>query len=182
VIADGERAAEIFRSIRSLVQRAEPRMATLDINTVIEEVLVLARGELQKQDVLVRADLKATLPQLRGDRVQLQQVLLNLVTNAIQAMSGVTNRPRVLTIRSQLCERDDVLVEVEDSGIGLDPNSIDQIFESMFTTKPDGMGMGLSISKSIVAAHGGRLWVSQADRFGAVFRMVLPANGSSVMR
>jgi signal transduction histidine kinase len=182
VVADGERAAEIFRSIRSLVQRAEPRMATLDINTVIEEVLVLARGELQKQDVLVRADLKATLPRLRGDRVQLQQVLLNLVTNAIQAMSSVTNRPRVLTIRSQLCERDDVLVEVEDSGIGLDPNSIDQIFESMFTTKPDGMGMGLSISKSIVAAHGGRLWASQTDHFGAIFGMVLPANGSPVMR
>jgi signal transduction histidine kinase len=178
VVEDGRRAAEVFRSIRSLVQRAEPRMGTLDINDVIEEVLVLARGELQNQDVLVRADLKATLPRLRGDRVQLQQVLLNLVTNAIQAMSGVTNRPRVLTIRSQLCERDDVLVEVEDSGIGLDPNSIDQIFESMFTTKPDGMGMGLSISKSIIAAHGGRLWASQTDRFGAIFRMVLPANAS----
>jgi signal transduction histidine kinase len=178
VVEDGRRAAEVFRSIRSLVQRAEPRMGTLDINDVIEEVLVLARVELQNQDVLVRADLKATLPRLRGDRVQLQQVLLNLVTNAIQAMSGVTNRPRVLTIRSQLCERDDVLVEVEDSGIGLDPNSIDQIFESMFTTKPDGMGMGLSISKSIIAAHGGRLWASQTDRFGAIFRMVLPANAS----
>jgi C4-dicarboxylate-specific signal transduction histidine kinase len=178
VVEDGRRAAEVFRSIRSLVQRAEPRMGTLDINDVIEEVLVLARGELQNQNVLVRADLKATLPRLRGDRVQLQQVLLNLVTNAIQAMSGVTNRPRVLTIRSQLCERDDVLVEVEDSGIGLDPNSIDQIFESMFTTKPDGMGMGLSISKSIIAAHGGRLWASQTDRFGAIFRMVLPANAS----
>jgi signal transduction histidine kinase len=178
VVEDGRRAAEVFRSIRSLVHRAEPRMGTLDINDVIEEVLVLARVELQNQDVLVRADLKATLPRLRGDRVQLQQVLLNLVTNAIQAMSGVTNRPRVLTIRSQLCERDDVLVEVEDSGIGLDPNSIDQIFESMFTTKPDGMGMGLSISKSIIAAHGGRLWASQTDRFGAIFRMVLPANAS----
>jgi signal transduction histidine kinase len=178
VIEDGQRAAEVFTSIRSLVQRAEPRMGTLDINDVIEDVLVLARGELQNQNVLVRADLKATLPRLRGDRVQLQQVLLNLVTNAIQAMSGVTNRPRVLTIRSQLGERDDVLVEVEDSGIGLDPNSIDQIFESMFTTKPDGMGMGLSISKSIIAAHGGRLWASPRDGFGAIFRITLPTDAS----
>jgi C4-dicarboxylate-specific signal transduction histidine kinase len=175
VVEDGQRAADVFRSIRSLVQRAEPRMVTLDINDVIQQVLMLARGELHNQHVLVRADLKATLPRLRGDRVQLQQVLLNLVTNAIQAMAGV-NRPRVLTIRSQLHERDDILVEVEDSGIGLDPTSIDQIFESMFTTKPDGMGMGLSISRSIVAAHGGRLWASPGDCFGAIIRIVLPAD------
>jgi C4-dicarboxylate-specific signal transduction histidine kinase len=178
VVKDGQRAAEVFRSIRALVQKAEPRMGALDINDVIEEVLVLARGELQNQDVLVRTDLKATLPWLRGDRVQLQQVLLNLVTNAMQAMAGVSNRPRVLTIRSQLHERDDILVEVEDSGIGLDPTSIDQIFESMFTTKPDGMGMGLSISRSIVAAHGGRLWASPRDSFGAIFRIVLPTDVS----
>jgi C4-dicarboxylate-specific signal transduction histidine kinase len=178
VVEDGERAAEVFRSIRSLMQKAEPRMGTLDINDVIEEVLVLARGELQHQDVLVRTDLKTTLPPLRGDRVQLQQVLLNLVTNAMQAMAGVTNRSRVLAIRSQLHERDDILVEVEDSGIGLDPTGIDQIFESLFTTKPDGMGMGLSISRSIVAAHGGRLWASPKDGFGAIFRIVLPTDAS----
>jgi signal transduction histidine kinase len=178
IVKDGERAAEVFGSIRSLVQRAEPRMSTLDINGVIEEVLVLARGELQNENILVNIDLEASLPRLRGDRVQLQQVLLNLVTNAIQAMSDVTDRPRVLTVRSRHCERVDVLVEVEDSGIGLDPNSIDQIFESMFTTKPDGMGMGLSISKSIIAAHGGRLWASQTDHFGAIFSMVLPAIAS----
>ena len=175
VVKDGQRATAVFKSIRSLVQKAEPRMDTLDINDVIEEALVLARGELQDQNVLVRADLKATLPRLRGDRVQLQQVLLNLVTNATQAMAGVKDRPRVLTIRSQIYERDDILVEVEDSGIGLDSTSIDQIFESMFTTKPDGMGMGLSISRSIVAAHGGRLWASPRDCFGAIFRIVLPA-------
>jgi signal transduction histidine kinase len=127
---------------------------------------------------LVRADLKPTLPQLRGDRVQLQQVLLNLVTNAIQALAGVRDSPRVLTIRSQLHEHDNILVEVEDSGIGLDPTSIDQIFESMFTTKPDGMGMGLSISRSIVAAHGGRLWASPSDSFGAIFHIVLPTDVS----
>jgi signal transduction histidine kinase len=178
VVKDGQRAAEVFRSIRSLVQRAEPRMGSVDINGVIEEVLVFARGELQNQDVLVRADLMATLPRLRGDRVQLQQVLLNLVTNAIQAMAGVTDRPRVLTISSKLHERDDILVEVEDSGIGLDSTRIDQIFESMFTTKPDGMGMGLSISRSIVAAHGGRLWASPRDSFGATFRILLPPDVS----
>jgi C4-dicarboxylate-specific signal transduction histidine kinase len=178
VVKDGQRAAEVFRSIRSLVQRAEPRMGSVDINGVIEEVLVFARGELQNQDVLVRADLMATLPRLRGDRVQLQQVLLNLVTNAIQAMAGVTDRPRVLTISSKLHERDDILVEVEDSGVGLDSTRIDQIFESMFTTKPDGMGMGLSISRSIVAAHGGRLWASPRDSFGATFRILLPPDVS----
>jgi C4-dicarboxylate-specific signal transduction histidine kinase len=151
-------------------------MGSVDINDVIDEVLVLARGELQNQDVLVRADLLATLPRLRGDRVQLQQVLLNLVTNAIQAMAGVTDRPRVLTIRSQLYERDDILVEVEDSGIGLDSTGIDKIFESMFTTKPEGMGMGLSISRSIVAAHGGRLWALPRDSFGAIFHIVLPTD------
>jgi signal transduction histidine kinase len=178
-VEDGHRTAEVFKSIRSLVQRAEPRMGTLHINDVIEVVLVLAHGELQTQDVLVRADLNATLPRLRGDRVQLQQVLLNLVTNAIQAMAGVMNRQQVLTIRSQLHERDHILVEVEDSGIGLDPTSIDQIFESMFTTRSDGMGMGLSIAKSIVEAHGGRLWASPGDCFGAIFRVVLPADVSS---
>jgi signal transduction histidine kinase len=178
VVADGERAAEVFRSIRSLVQRAEPRMGALNINDVIEEVLVLARGELQNQDVLVRTDLMAGLPRLRGDRVQLQQVLLNLVTNAIQAMAGVSDRPRALTIRSQLQERDSILVEVEDSGLGLDPTGIDHIFESMFTTKPDGMGMGLSISRSIIAAHGGRLWASPRDDFGAIFRIALPTDAS----
>jgi signal transduction histidine kinase len=178
VVEDGQRAADVFRSIRSLVQRAEPRMVTLDINDVIEQVLVLARGELQNQDVLVRADLKATLPRLRGDRVQLQQVLLNLVTNAVQAMAEVRNRPRVLTIRTQRHECDNILIEVEDSGIGLDPTGIDQIFESMFTTKPDGMGMGLSISRSIVAAHGGRLWASPSDCSGAIFRIVLPSDVS----
>jgi C4-dicarboxylate-specific signal transduction histidine kinase len=183
VVEDGQRAAEVFGSIRSLVQRAEPRMGTLDINDVIEKVLMLAHGELQNQDVLVRADLKATLPRLRGDRVQLQQVLLNLVTNANQAMAGVRDRPRVLTIRSRLHERDDILVEVEDSGIGLDPTSIDQIFESMFTTKPDGMGMGLSISRSIVAAHGGRLWASPRDAsaqsFASFCAPIYRATGSS---
>jgi signal transduction histidine kinase len=155
-------------------------MDTLEINDVIEQVLMLARGELQNRDILVRTDLMATLSRLRGDRVQLQQVLLNLVTNAIQAMAEVRDRPRILTIRSQLHERDNVLVEVEDSGIGLDPTSIQQIFGSMFTTKPDGMGMGLSISRSIVAAHGGRLWASPRDGFGAIFRIILrtePASG-----
>ncbi|HEY3657993.1 MAG TPA: ATP-binding protein [Steroidobacteraceae bacterium] len=153
-------------------------MGTLAINDVIEEVLVLARGELQNLDVLVRTNLKAALPPLQGDRVQLQQVLLNLVTNAIQAMTEVTNRPRVLTIRSKLHERDDILIEVEDSGVGLGSTGIDQIFESMFTTKLDGMGMGLSISRSIVAAHSGRLWASPGDCCGSIFRIVLPTGVS----
>jgi signal transduction histidine kinase len=178
VVQNGERATEVFRSIRSLMQRAEPRMSVLDINDVVEEALVLARGELQDQGILVRTELNTTLPRIRGDRVQLQQVLLNLVMNAIEAMSGVKDRALTLIIRSQTHEGNRVLVEVEDSGVGLDSNNVDRIFESMFTTKPDGMGLGLSISKSIIAAHGGRLRASPGDRFGAILRIELPINSS----
>ncbi len=178
VVQNGERATEVFRSIRSLMRRAEPRMSVLDINDVIEEALMLARGELQDQGILVRTELKTMLPRIRGDRVQLQQVLLNLVMNAIEAMSGVKDRTLTLIIRSQTHEGNRVLVEVEDSGVGLDSNNVDRIFESMFTTKPDGMGLGLSISKSIIAAHGGRLRASPGDRFGAILRIELPINSS----
>ena len=181
IVDSGNRAADVFRSIRSLVQKAEPRVARLDVDTVIEEVLVLARGELQQHRVAVRTELDAGLPQVLGDRMQLQQVLLNLIINAIQSMSAVQERPRDLIIR---CEREEapdegVLITVEDSGTGFDASSGERIFDAMFTTKEGGMGMGLSISRSIIAAHGGRIWASPGESVGAIFRIVLPPERSA---
>jgi signal transduction histidine kinase len=184
MVQNGTRATDVVRSIRSLVQKAEPRVARLDVDRVIEEVLVLARGELQQHRIAVRAELDADVPPVLGDRLQLQQVLLNLIINAIQSMSGVHDRPRDLVIR---CQREapneaadevpdeGVLIAVEDSGTGFETGSGECIFDSMFTTKEGGMGMGLSISRSIIAAHGGRIWASPGESVGAIFRIVLPS-------
>jgi signal transduction histidine kinase len=175
-VENGNRAAEVFRGIRSLVQKAEPRVARLDVDTVIAEVLVIARGELQQHRVAVRTDIDAGLPPVLGDRMQLQQVLLNLIINAVQSLSDVHDRPRDLIIR---CKRDapdgGVLIVVEDSGTGFDAGTAERIFDAMFTTKQGGMGMGLSISRSIIAAHGGRIWASSGESVGAIFRIVLPS-------
>jgi signal transduction histidine kinase len=173
---NGNRANDVFRSIRALVQKAEPRVALLDIGTVVEEVLVLARGERQQHDVAVRTEVAADLPPVLGDRVQLQQVLLNLVMNAIQAMADVHDRKRELIIRCKA--QDGVLIAVEDSGTGLDAGVGERIFDSMFTTKSDGMGLGLSISRSIITAHGGRIWASPGASFGAIFQVALPSERS----
>jgi len=173
---NGNRANDVFRSIRALVQKAEPRVALLDIGTVVEEVLVLARGERQQHDVAVRTEVAANLPPVLGDRVQLQQVLLNLVMNAIQAMADVHDRKRELIIRCKA--QDGVLIAVEDSGTGLDAGVGERIFDSMFTTKSDGMGLGLSISRSIITAHGGRIWASPGASFGAIFQVALPSERS----
>jgi signal transduction histidine kinase len=179
VVRDGNRANEVFRSIRSLMQKAEPRVARLDIDTVIEEALVLAMGELHQHGIVLRTELAGHLPPVLGDRVQLQQVLLNLIMNAVQAMADVHDRPRDLIIRSEAQPSDEgVLLAVEDSGIGLDAGVGENIFNSMFTTKPDGMGMGLSISRSIITAHGGRIWASSGETFGAILQIVLPSERS----
>lgn len=176
MVQDGTRATDVLRSIRSLVQKAEPRVARLEVDTVIKEVLVLARGELQQHRVTVRTELDAGLPTVLGDRMQLQQVLLNLIINAIQSMSAVRDRPRELIIRCESEEAPDegVLITVQDSGTGFDAGSGERIFDSMFTTKEGGMGMGLSISRSIIAAHGGRIWASPGESAGAIFRIALP--------
>ena len=176
VVRNGNRATDVFRSIRSLVQRAEPQVARLDLATVIDEILALSKGELRQNDVAVRMDIEAFLPPVLGDRMQLQQVLLNLIMNAVQAMSEVHDRPRELVIRCHRNASDDgILIAVEDSGVGLDADAGDRIFESMFTTKAGGMGMGLSISRSIISAHGGRIWASPGENAGAIFRVALPS-------
>jgi signal transduction histidine kinase len=177
VVKEGQRAGEVFRSIRSLVQRAKPRMSPLNINDVIAEGLALTASALEQESVLVNADLAATLPELHGDRVQLQQVLVNVITNAIQAMSRVRTRQHRLTIRSRL-EDDGILITIEDTGSGLDPARRDQIFGNLFTTKPEGMGIGLSISRSIVTAHQGRMWAEPGPSCGAIFSIHLPLQGA----
>jgi signal transduction histidine kinase len=180
VAQNGSRADEVFRSIRSLVQKAEPRVARLDVGVVIQEVLVLARGEFQQHMVAVRTEVADHLPAVLGDRIQLQQVFLNLIMNAVQAMSDVHDRLRQLIIRCEAETRlgDGVLITVADSGPGLDACAGERIFDSMFTTKAGGMGMGLSISRSIVGAHGGRIWASPGESCGANFHILLPSGRS----
>ena len=176
LVRNGDRATDVFRSIRSLVQKAEPRVARLDVDAVVEEVLALASGELQQHDAVVRTEIEAHLPPILGDRMQLQQVLLILIINAAQAMADVHDRPRDLSIRCKSSSPDDgVLIVVEDAGTGFDAAAAERIFESMFTTKAGGMGMGLSIARSIIAAHGGRIWASPGESVGAIFQIALPS-------
>ena len=175
VIADGHRAGEIISRIRALVKKAPPRKDRLNINETILEVIALARNEVQGNHVALQTQLLDELPLALGDRIQLQQVILNLVMNGIEAMSAVSDRSRDLLVRSCQYESDKVLVEVRDSGIGLETESLDHLFTAFFTTKPQGMGMGLAISRSIIEAHGGRLWASPNDGSGATFRFTLQA-------
>ena len=175
VATDGHRAAEVIQRIRSLTRRTDPQRERLDINDVIREVVLLARPEVVGHRVSMRTALASALPAVLGDRVQLQQVLINLVMNGMEAMELVTDRPRELLIRSQR-EAERVLVAVQDSGIGIKPDNVDQMFDAFFTTKPRGMGMGLSISRSIIEAHAGRLWASPNAGPGATFQFSLPTD------
>ena len=194
VIADVERAGQIIHRIRHLAKKAPPQKDWLDLNETIREVIAMVRNAVQRNQVLVENKLSSDLPLILADRVQLQQVILNLLINAIEAMSGVVDGPRELRIRSQrVCEipnqseKDEVddkaaaqsgwshvLVAVEDSGPGLDPKSLDRLFDAFYTTKPQGLGMGLAISRSIIEAHGGRLWATANASRGAVFQFALP--------
>jgi PAS domain S-box-containing protein len=173
---DGKRAAEVIRRIRALMTRQAPRKDWLDINETILEVIALAQYQLRRSAILLETRLGRDLPPVRGDRVQLQQVLLNLIINAIEAMSGVKERPHELTIASALEGPDTVSVEVRDSGTGLDPAHAPHLFEPFYTTKAEGLGIGLSISRSIVEAHGGRLSAAANAPHGSVFLFSLPVN------
>jgi signal transduction histidine kinase len=177
IVADGKRAREVIGRIRALAKRQALRKHWLDINQEILEVIALTEHELRSNAVVLRTDLNTTLPQVAGDHVQLQQVLLNLIVNAIEAMSFVHDRARDLTIASVQDGPNGVMVEVRDSGKGLGADSAERVFESFYTTKPEGLGIGLSISRSIVEAHGGRLWAVASEPHGAVFRFSLPAAG-----
>ena len=164
----------MIRGLRALARKSGPELAKLDINDAIQEVLALARSELQRHGVVLHTDLTVGDRPVFGDRVQLQQVLLNLIMNGIEAMRAVTDRTRELTVSSALAEPGSVLVAVEDTGTGLDEAIAQRIFEPFFTTKSDGLGMGLSICRSIIEAHGGHLWVSPRTR-----RMALPSTSPS---
>jgi C4-dicarboxylate-specific signal transduction histidine kinase len=179
IVSDGTRAGEVIRGLRALAKKSGPQLTKLDINDAIREVLALTRSELQRHGVTLHTDLSADDPPVFGDRVQLQQVLLNLIMNGIEAMSAITDRPKMLAITSEPVEPGGVLVAVEDTGTGLDPTTADRIFDPFFTTKPNGMGMGLSICRSIIEAHGGRFWVSPGVPCGAAFRFAVPGVPSS---
>jgi PAS domain S-box-containing protein len=174
VIAEVHRASEIIGHIRSLTRKAPPQKDWLDINETIHEVIALARSEIQRNSIALETELSEHVPVILADRVQLQQVILNLVMNAIEAMSGLSDGPRELLIRSGTDESEQVVISVQDSGPGFDPGSLDHLFEAFYTTKPQGLGMGLAISRSIVESHGGRLWATVNAPCGAVFRFRLP--------
>ena len=174
IVKSGNRAADVIDRIRALIKKAPPRKGRFDLNEAVRDVIALTRSEVLRHGVSLKTELATGLPPAVGDRVQLQQVILNLVMNGIEAMKEVADWPRELLIRSQPDEAGAMLVAVQDSGVGLDPQSVKQVFEAFYTTKPDGMGMGLAICRSIIEAHGGRLWATANEPRGAVFQFALP--------
>jgi C4-dicarboxylate-specific signal transduction histidine kinase len=173
IVKDGTRAAEIISRIRLLFQKGSPQLELVNVNEVIEEITVLLRGEATRYSISVRTERATDLPRVMGDRVQLQQVMMNLMMNSIDAMKEVGGT-RELTVKSQQAENEQVLVSVSDTGVGLPPGQEDQIFNAFFTTKPHGTGMGLRICRSIVESHGGRLWAASNSPRGASFHFALP--------
>jgi PAS domain S-box-containing protein len=173
IVRDGNRASDVIGRIRALVKKGDTEKALLDIDEVIQEVVSLTHSEIQKSGVVLKLNLASGLPRLLGDRIQLQQVILNLAMNGIEAMNTVTDRSREMFIRSSQNESDQVLVAVQDSGIGIDPQNLEKIFNAFYTTKSQGMGMGLAISRSIVENHGGRLWAVPNDGPGTTFQFTL---------
>jgi PAS domain S-box-containing protein len=180
VIADGHRAADIIGRIRALAQKAPPHKDRLDLNATIQDVLALARSAVQRHGVVVETHLAADVPPILGDRIQLQQVLLNLIMNAIEAMSGVGAGPRALRVSSERGAATEVVVAVRDSGPGFAPQALDRLFDAFYTTKPHGLGLGLAISRRIIAAHGGRLWATANTPHGAVFQFTVPIGSEGV--
>ena len=179
VISESHRASEIIGRIRALVKKAPPRKDWLDVNETIHEVIALADSEVQRNGVALEIQLSDDLPLILADRIQLQQVILNLMMNAMEAMNGPGEGPRELVVSSMRNEPQGVIVSVRDSGPGLDPQGLDHLFDAFYTTKPHGLGMGLAISRSLIEAHGGRLWASVNQPHGAVFQFTLPTGGDS---
>jgi C4-dicarboxylate-specific signal transduction histidine kinase len=179
IASDGRRAGEVIKRLRALMKRQAPRKDWLEINEAILEVIAIVQHQLRRNDVLLETQLAEGLPLVRGDRVQLQQVLLNLIVNAIEAMSWIDERRRELTIVSAADGPEAVAVEVRDSGMGLDPEHAAHLFEPFYTTKAEGMGIGLWISRSIVEAHGGRIYAKATGELGLTVYVELPAQESA---
>jgi signal transduction histidine kinase len=173
IVRDGRRAGEVLGGIRALIAKTPPHKDRLDLNNMILEVIALTRSEIHKNGVTLRTQLAPELPPVQGDRVQLQQVMLNLILNAVESMSGMSEGSRDLLISSE-GGAGRVRVAVQDSGPGLSPQSENRLFEAFYTTKPNGMGMGLTICRSIIEAHGGRLRVAANEPRGAMFHFTLP--------
>jgi C4-dicarboxylate-specific signal transduction histidine kinase len=178
VVKDATRAAEIMDRIRLLFKKGTPQRELVDVNEVIREMIVLLRNQATRYSIFVRTDLAADIPQIMGDRVQLQQVLMNLIVNSIDAMKEVEGT-RNLAIKSQRAENEQVMLSVSDTGVGLSPQYLDQIFDAFFTTKDHGTGMGLRISRSIIESHGGRLWAADNSPRGASFHFTLPTKAEA---
>ena len=176
IVRDGQRAGNVITRLRSLFRREGPPAERLGINEVIQEVIALTRGDVQKGGATIRIQMSAELPLVTGDRVQLQQLMLNLIMNAVEAMSEVHDRPREISITTRGGDGPEVLVQVQDSGVGLDPEGKEKLFDAFYTSKSVGMGMGLAISRSIVEHHGGRLWAISNDGPGASFLFTIPCN------
>jgi signal transduction histidine kinase len=176
IVNETARTSDVVDRIGSLIKKASPRKEVVDLNAAILEVTALTRNEAIKTGVTVGTQLAGELPRIQGDRVQLQQVMLNLILNAIQSMSGVEDGNRELHISTVSIEPEGICVAVRDTGHGLSPESLPHLFEPFYTTKPDGMGMGLSICRSIIEAHGGRLWATGCEPQGALFQFTIPAD------
>jgi signal transduction histidine kinase len=201
IIRDGNRAGEIIGRIRALAKKAPPKKDWLDLNETIGEVIAMARSEVQRNGVLLQTKLENDLPLILGDKIQLQQVILNLLMNAVEAMSGAGEGPRELGVNSEKVaeihgeskgeryenrgladtEWTHVLISIRDSGPGLDPQRLNRLFDPFYTTKPQGLGMGLAISRSIIEAHGGRLWAKANAPRGALFQFTLPIRDETIL-
>jgi signal transduction histidine kinase len=180
VVTDGHRASAVIENIRALFKKDAPTWTSLDANTLIREALALVRGDLQTHQITVRVDCNEQLPRIKADPVQLHQVLVNLITNALDSMSTKAGE-RVLCVRSEMHDSGSVMVSVEDMGVGVEPSAIDRIFNPLFTTKAHGMGMGLSICRAIIEAHGGQLWVTANLPRGAIFHFTVPIHPDSIV-
>jgi signal transduction histidine kinase len=179
-IRDGNRASEVITRLRALFSKKEATIESVDLNEATREVIALSLNELQRNRVILRTELASDLPVVKGDRVQLQQVLLNLLRNASDAMSEVDDRPRRMLISTERDGGDRARLTVQDAGVGLDPQAMERLFEAFYTTKNHGMGMGLSISRSIIERHHGRLWAAPNDGPGATFSFSIPCAPASV--
>jgi len=175
VVDDARRAHDVIQRIRGFVRKSPVQLVPLDFNPVVEDVLALVQPELRRHHISVRTDLTVDLPPVRGDRVQLQQVVLNLIMNAVEALQGIDAGSRALIVHSRRDATGSVVLGVRDSGPGLRPGDTEVIFDPFYTTKPSGMGMGLSVGRSIIEAHGGRLWAVTSGSRGATFQLSLPA-------
>jgi C4-dicarboxylate-specific signal transduction histidine kinase len=176
IVKDGNRASEVIRRIRGLLKNADTQSVPVDIGGLVEEVATLLQRELVAKQVNLRLELGSAVPPMLADRVQLQQVIINLILNGAEAMQGVAGRPRELAVQSYVDEEQRVVVAVKDSGIGIPDGSGDRVFEPFFSTKSGGLGMGLSICRSIIEAHGGRLWLSANPGPGATFHFAVPTH------